>query len=246
MRTPRIYHPGGLQPGTKVTLDETAARHVTRVLRLQPGAPVILFNGEGGEYHGVIAAMGKRATEVEVKEFVRRDVESALKVILAPCLARGDRMDYLIQKAVELGVSEITPLTSERCEVRLNDARRHSRLRHWQGICVNACEQSGRNLLPQINHIQALPEWLDQFSNNAAGWLRLVLDGDAENSLSQTPAPRHGVVLLTGPEGGLTKTELATAQTRGFQNVHLGPRTLRAETAPVAALSAVQTLWGDF
>ncbi len=245
MRIPRIYLPGPLSPDTIVTLDERAAKHVVRVLRLHSGAPLVLFNGQGGEYQAVLASAGKREASARVTCHVSREIESPLPVVLAQCMARGTRMDYTLQKAVELGVTAIVPLTSERCEVRLSPEKVAGRLQHWEGVCISACEQCGRNRVPAVHPPAALADWLRQDAGAQSHALKLVLDTAGDQRLHHLPAPAGTVVLLSGPEGGLTGAEIAMARGCGFTPLGLGPRTLRAETAPLAALTAIQTLWGD-
>lgn len=246
MRTPRVYYPDHLSTGMTVTLDERAANHLVRVLRLQAGARVNLFNGRGGEYQGVLTSAGKRAVTVELSHHDPRDAESPLDITLGQCIARGTRMDFIVQKAVELGVTAIVPLLSERCEVKLKGERQESRLQHWQGICINACEQCGRNRVPEVFAPRAVDAWLDGVgrSDDTMG---LVLDTAGSRDLASLSAPNDHtrIMVLSGPEGGLTDAEVALAAHYGWVAVRLGPRVLRAETAPVAAITALQTLWGD-
>jgi 16S rRNA (uracil1498-N3)-methyltransferase len=249
MRTPRIYYPDHLSPDLTVTLDEPTANHLVRVLRLHPGAPIVLFNGRGGEFHGVLTAAARRAVTVRLSHHVPREVESPLHITLGQCIVRGTRMDLIVQKAVELGVSAIVPVISERCEVRLRGERQENRLQHWEGICINACEQCGRNRLPKVQPPQAIDAWLNQAEKTATDeTLGIVLDAAAQPDLTAIPRPGHGarITVLSGPEGGLTDGELALAVHCGLVAVNLGPRILRAETAPLSAIAALQTLWGDF
>jgi len=250
MRIPRIYYPDHLSPGMTVTLDEPTANHLVRVLRLQTGAAIVLFNSRGGEYHGALTSASKRAVTVQLSRHDSREVESPLHIVLGQCIARGTRMDFIVQKAVELGVAEIAPLLSERCEVKLKGERQESRLQHWQGICINACEQCGRNHLPRIHPPVSIDAWLDQTGTVGAPGapLGIVLDAAGSRDLNSLPSPASGarVMILIGPEGGLTDAELALAAHYGWHGVRLGPRILRAETAPVAAITAIQALWGDF
>jgi len=250
MRIPRVYYPDHLSTDMTVILDERTANHLARVLRLQPGAPVVLFNGRGGEYHGTLTSASKRAVAVQLSHHTPRDIESPLHITLGQCIARGTRMDFIVQKAVELGVAAIVPLLSERCEVKLKGERQKSRLQHWQGICISACEQCGRNYVPQLHPPQTIAAWLDQAGSPGStdGPVGIVLDAAGSRDLSSLPPPAAGarVMILIGPEGGLTDEELALAARYGWLGIRLGPRILRAETAPVAAITAMQTLWGDF
>lgn len=250
MRIPRVYYPDHLSPDMTVTLDERTSNHLAKVLRLQSGARIILFNGRGGEYHGVLTAANKRAVTVQLSHHDPRDVESPQPITLGQCIARGTRMDFIVQKAVELGVTEIVPLFSQRCEVKLKGERQESRLQHWQGICVNACEQCGRNRLPQVLAPRSIDAWLGEAGTQTpdGNTIGVVLDAAASRDLSSLPPPAAGarILLLSGPEGGLTDEEVALAAHYGWLAIKLGPRILRAETAPVAAITALQTLWGDF
>lgn len=238
---PRIYLPVPLQSAALVTLDKQAAQHVTRVLRMKPGAPLIVFNGEGGEYTATLTEEGRGAAVVKIGEFIARDAESKLCVRLAQGISRGERMDYAIQKAVELGVTQIIPLFTEFCVVNMKEERAEKRLAHWQGVAISACEQCGRTRVPEILASRPLYEWLAQAQAN----LKLVFDPYSTQHLAQLPRPSGDITILIGPEGGLSDTETRAAIKSGFTAVQLGPRMLRTETAPVAALAAVQTLWGD-
>jgi len=241
MRLPRIYHPAPLSVGDRIELNHSAAIHVGRVLRLPVGASLILFNGEGGEYSATIEILHKHGVAVQIGEFNARERESPLTIWLAQGISRGDRMDYTVQKAVELGVSRIIPLFTEHCGVQLDEARSLKRHRHWQGVVISACEQCGRNRIPHVAAPVTLSEWLME----SASGLHLMLDPDAEHSLPHIPAHNGCLTLLVGPEGGLSDRELKLAGRSGYVGLRLGPRILRTETAAVAALSAIQTLWGD-
>lgn len=238
---PRVYLPVALQQDARVSLDKQAAQHIVRVLRLKPGHELILFNGMGGEYQATLEAVEAHAAEVRVGPFVARDAESPLAVTLAQGIARGERMDYAIQKAVELGVRRIVPLVTQFCVVNLQQERAEKRLAHWRGIIIAACEQCGRTRVPLLDAPLALHAWLSQ----PVPGTKLMFDPYAARPLTQLDAPHDGVTLLIGPEGGLSDAETAAAHRAGFEAVQLGPRMLRTETAPVAALAAVQTLWGD-
>jgi len=241
MRVPRIYHPAPLDSGAVAVLDGNAANHVARVLRLPAGAALILFNGDGGEYRARIDSLTKTGVAVRVGEYQGRECESPLTIRLAQGISRGERMDYTLQKAVELGVNRVIPLFTEHCGVQLDGERLEKRLRHWQGVVISACEQCGRNRVPQVAAPLTLTHWL---ASPGEG-LRLVLDPDAGQTLAQLPAPAGPVTLLAGPEGGLSDQELELAKESGYVGLRLGPRILRTETAAVAALAALQALWGD-
>lgn len=241
IEVPRIYLPVPLQSGAEVMLDARASQHVLRALRLKPGAALILFNGAGGEYAATLQDVSGGAAKAALGDFIARDAESPLTVTLAQAISRGERMDYAIQKAVELGVAHIQPLVTEFCVVKIHQERVDKRLAHWQGIIISACEQCGRTRVPAISAPAHLARWMAACSSS----VKLVLDPYATQGLSQLPQPAADITLLIGPEGGLSDTELAQAQHAGFIPVRLGARMLRTETAPVAALAAVQTLWGD-
>lgn len=242
MRIPRLYQPGPLHAGETLSLDANAARHVTRVLRLRAGDPIVLFNGEGGEYSAELAEIGREETTARVQQFTDRETESPLQLHLAQGISRGERMDYVIQKAVELGVSSLTPLLTERCVVQLRGERLARRLAHWQGVIISACEQCGRNRLPVLHPAYTLMDWL---AVAPAGGPRLVLAPHADAGLYALGDTLAEACLLIGPEGGLSETEIQAAQTQGFRAMRLGPRVLRTETAAVSALSALQVMWGD-
>ncbi|MCF6210403.1 MAG: 16S rRNA (uracil(1498)-N(3))-methyltransferase [Gammaproteobacteria bacterium] len=243
MRIPRIYQPVSLSRGQLIELDGQAAVHLTRVLRLRVGDALCLFNGEGGEFAARLVAVGRRTVSIEVGEFSSREVESGLQLLLAQGVSRGERMDYTVQKAVELGVSCIVPLETARTTVNLEGERRTKRLTHWQGVVNAACEQSGRNRVPRVEAVQGLDEWLATVGPSG---LKLVLHHRADKSLAGLPSPEGTVSLLIGPEGGLSEAEIDTAIDHGFQPLRLGPRVLRTETAALSALSVLQWLWGDF
>lgn len=242
MRVPRIYLPVPLASDARITLDAVAARHVTRVLRLKPGAPLVLFNGEGGEYSAVLEASGHDRMGARLTVFHAVERESPLSITLAQGVSRAERMDYTIQKAVELGVTHIVPVFTTRSVVDLRGERLQRRLQHWQGVINGACEQCGRNRVPSLATAIELADWLRGTLPDAC---RLVLNHRATAQL-RTLAPTASLTLLIGPEGGLEEQEIAQAERAGFKGVCLGPRVLRTETAAVTALAALQTLWGDF
>ena len=241
MRIPRIHTPADLKVGTPIALDENAANHVGRVLRMQPGQALALFNGDGYDYQASITEASKKQVVVAIEGATPNSNESPLQIILGQTVSRGDRMDYAIQKSVELGVSTIVPLVSDRCEVRLKGDREDKRLRHWQSVAVSAAEQCGRARVPDIAPVMTLADW---FEYTTQCELKLVLHHRTRQSLSQLARP-GSVALLIGPEGGLTEEEIATAEQQGFTPAAIGPRVMRTETAPVAALTLCQWLWGD-
>ena len=239
---PRIYFPEPLRTGERRTLSGDRHHHVARVLRLKPGAGVTLFDGRGGEYGAVIEELGRREAVLRVGEHRDMERESPLAVRLAQGIGRGERTDFAIQKAVELGVAEIVPLLTRRGVVKLDADRARRRLAHWQGIVVHACQQSGRNRLPSLHPVTALDEWL---AGRPADGPSLVLDPHASTGIDGLDYRGGTVTLLIGPEGGLEPREREAASAAGFRAVRLGPRTLRTETAAVAALGALQSRWGD-
>ncbi len=241
MRIPRIFTNSPLAVGSQCQLDDNAANHVGRVLRMQAGQALQLFNGDGQDYRATITEAGKKHVQVEVQEASENETESPLRVVLAQTLSKGDRMDYAVQKAVEMGVSEIVPLTTERCDVKLKGDREDKRLRHWQQVAISAAEQCGRARVPEIQPVMTVQQWLEHAQ---ACDLRLVLHHRTEQSLNTLEKP-SSIALMIGPEGGLTAEEIALAESRGFLPVALGPRVLRTETAPVAAIALCQWLWGD-
>ena len=241
MRIPRIFTNSPLAVGSQCQLDDNAANHVGRVLRMQAGQALLLFNGDGHDYHATITEAGKKHVQVAVTEAAENETESPLRVVLAQTLSKGDRMDYAVQKAVEMGVSEIVPLTTERCDVKLKGDREDKRLRHWQQVAISAAEQCGRARVPEIQPVMTVQQWLEHAQ---ACDLRLVLHHRTEQSLNTLEKP-SSIALMIGPEGGLTAEEIALAEDNGFLPVALGPRVLRTETAPVAAIALCQWLWGD-
>lgn len=241
MPVSRIYQSGLLVSGSHLFLHERAAHHLAHVLRIKTGDPVILFNGEGGEYQALVTQVNKKGVEVKVGDFVSREVESLLRIGLAQGIARGEKMDWIIQKAVELGVSQIMPLTTERSNVRLTGEREAKRHLHWESVAVSACEQCGRNRLPSIASPSELMDWLP----TAAADYRFVLSPYVNDKLPVQMPADASIILLVGPEGGLSDAEAAKAMAAGFTPLGLGPRVLRTETAAIAAIAALQSRYGD-
>ena len=239
MRLSRFFIDAPLSLGQH-ELPEAQAHYISRVLRHVAGDAVQLFDGSGQEYLGELIDVGKKAVRVELREQLAGQAESPLRIHLGQGLSRGERMDWAIQKATELGVSEITPIVSERCEVRLKDERADKRLAHWRQVAISACEQCGRSVLPVIHAPITLAEW----QAHVQAELKLVLHPVAAPLESHTRP--HSLAFLIGPEGGLSETEVEQAKAAGFHAARLGPRVLRTETAPVVALAVAQQLWGDF
>ena len=254
MRVPRIYQPIALSSGQSIDLDAQATVHLTRVLRLRVGDALVVFNGrgndEGGEYEATVSTIERRTASIQLGKALDRNVESPLELVLVQGVSRGERMDYTVQKAVELGVSQIVPVNTERTVVNLKGDRQVRRQQHWQAVVTASCEQSGRNVVPEVRPIVSLQQWLDESgTDHGSGFksgLKLVLHHRAETSLADLPSPEGPVTVLIGPEGGLAPGEISAAQSAGYLPLRLGPRVLRTETAAVAALSVLQWLWGDF
>lgn len=239
MRLSRFFIDAPLSLGQH-ELPEAQAHYIGRVLRHAAGDAVQLFDGSGQEYLGELIEVGKKAVRVELREQLAGQAESPLRIHLGQGLSRGERMDWAIQKATELGVGEITPIVSERCEVRLKDERADKRLAHWRQVAISACEQCGRSVLPVIHAPVSLTEW----QAHVQAELKLVLHPVA--APLESHARPHSLAFLIGPEGGLSEAEVAQAKAAGFHAARLGPRVLRTETAPVVALAVAQQLWGDF
>ena len=242
MRIPRCHVDMALAADTEVTLPEAAARHLRQVLRLRPGDESILFNGrDGKDYRASLMSLRKQAVTMRIIGAGAVEPPPVMAIHLAIGISKGTRMDFALQKAVELGVSSITPLITERTVVRLPDERMARRMNHWQGIIIHACEQSGRRWLPPLSQVQPLDNWLQ--GTNVPG---LLLDSEAEYCLPDLPRPETGICILVGPEGGLSTREKQLAGTKDLTGVRLGPRIMRTETAPLAAIAAMQVCWGDF
>ncbi len=242
MRTPHIYTHQTLTNGKTITLEEAPSRHISQVLRLQPTNKLTLFNGNGQQYNACLQSCSKLKVEAKITSITENITESPIQFALALGISKGERVDYALQKAVELGISSFTPLFTERTVVKLKGDRLEKRLNHWQKIAIAACEQSGRNTIPSIDEAQRFDDWIVKAKQGT----QLILHPDATSSLNMLPVPDESVLLLIGPEGGLSKKEITIAEANGFTPVRLGPRVLRTETAPIAALAAMQALWGDF
>lgn len=244
MRLTRLFLDRPLAVGATVELDERSHRHAVQVLRLRPGAEITLFNGRIGEFRAVLTRAEKRRAEASITGFSDRDTRPRLRVILIQGVSKGDRMDYSLQKATELGVSEIQPVLTQRSQAPDDSRRLENRRAHWCGVVISACEQCGRTDLPYVHPVLPFPEWLEVPPRGHC----LVLDPLAPVGLSGLPpgnSPPDPVALLVGPEGGLQEAETAAAVQHGFHAIRLGPRILRTETAGVAALAVIQAYWGD-
>ncbi len=242
MRLSRFYTAQSLRLGECVTLEESSSHHLLRVLRLRTGESLLLFNGDGSEYQAVLEEADSKHARVLVQHATRPQRESTLRIALGQGLCRGERMDFVLQKSVELGVDSITPLWTKRSQVELRGSRLQKRLTHWHRVIQSACEQSGRTCLPKLHPATSLEDWTCADPQTS---LRMVLDPTAALQLCDLK-PQKAIRVLIGPEGGLARDEISSAENSGFKRVRLGPRVLRTETAALAILAAVQTLWGDF
>lgn len=245
MRLTRTYIDAALAPGARIGLPEASSAHLLRVLRLAVGDACVLFNGDGHDYRAHLLAVTKKGAEVEIAAVAAVGNQSPLRITLAQALARGDKMDWIIQKATELGVAAIQPIVTERTEVKLDAQRSEQRLAHWRAVAIAACEQCGRADVPQV----AAPLALAQFAApaNDGTTLRLTLDPDGALQLRTLAIePRQAIAIAIGPEGGLSERDLATLTAAGFRGLRLGPRVLRTETAGVATIAALQAVAGDF
>lgn len=236
---PRFHCPEGLAIGATVALPDRAAQHV-RVLRLAPGTPVTLFAGDGGEFAGELLDVSKRGVTVRVRARSEASVESPLAITLLQGLCAGERMDWIVQKATELGVAAIRPFVAARSQGRLSDERQARRLTHWRAVAAAACEQCGRNVVPDVHPLADLHATLDAPRAGAS----LLLSPRGETTLTSLPQVDAATILI-GPEGGLTERERAAALRAGFTALRFGPRILRTETAPLAVIAALQARWGD-
>lgn len=245
MRIPRLYLPGEYSPEQVVALSKEQVHYVLTVLRLKNQHPVEVFNGLDQQAQGTLIVTGRRSADLCIETVSRPTVESPLNTILVQGISRGDRMDTSIQKAVELGVSQIQPVFSERCDVKLNEDKLEKRRAQWQQIVISACEQSGRCRVPEILPIQTYQNWLSGLDSSTA--FGLVLDPYASETLQtvKQSALAQPIYLLVGPEGGLTTVEVEQATEKGLTAIQLGPRILRTETAGPAILAGLQVLWGD-
>ena len=241
MRTPRIYTPQTLAGLSFIELEPQASHHINKVLRMQEGDSIILFNGDGFDYTALIDNIHKKSLSASIDGSIASETESPLSIHLGIGISKGDRMDWVMQKATELGVTTITPLFTERTEVRLKGERLEKKHLHWQQIIISACEQSGRSVLPELAPATRIDLWTK--SNDAEK--KFVLHHRSTQSLDSKDTPKS-ITLLVGPEGGLSEAEIKAAEKHNFDALALGPRVLRTETAPLAALSVLQLLWGDF
>ena len=244
MSKTRLFSPAPLRPDCRFTLDADQTRYLTRSLRLRAGEKLTVFDGSGGEYLAEIVRIGKRGADIQTGALLGASTESPLQIRLLQGLSKGDRMDTVVQKATELGVQQISPLLTDHSVVKIDGQRATRRREHWQKIAQSACEQCGRNIVPAIDEVISLNHWFDQ--NRDDSGTRLVFRPEAATPLSSVGRPTAVLTILIGPEGGFSRAEYECAAAAGFSEVSLGPRVLRTETATIAAVSAAQTLWGDY
>jgi len=242
MRDTRVYLDLELCEGAALTLPEPVFRHLVQVLRMQAGERFTAFNGRGGEFEAAIEQIGKRSAQLRIGAALPVSRESPLNTTLAQGISKGDRMDYALQKATELGVTRIVPLITERCNLRMDGERWDKKIEHWRGVIESACEQSGRTRLPQLMPVQTLETWCAARERKFCG---LLFDPRAEQGLASLSPQQDGYEVLVGPEGGLGSKDLALAAEAGFITLHLGPRILRTETAGPAVIAALQARFGD-
>lgn len=241
MRVIRIYQPGEYATGTSLDLSPEASQHVGTVLRMQIGEPLTLFCGNNMEFLACITEVNKKKVRVTITSAHEVNRESPLNLHLAQAISKGDRMEWVVQKAVELGVSAITPLITEYCVVKLDKDRMAKKLHQWQSIAIAACEQSGRNTVPEIRPIEELGHFIQHINSD----LKFILDPTTKKNWRDVGIKQKNVALLIGPEGGLSSNEILLAKQHGFNSLSLGPRILRTETAAISALTLVQALGGD-
>lgn len=240
MHIPHIYEPVELIPGETLSLTPQTSNHLTQSLRLRLNDSFRIFNGKGGEYEAVLIAIEKKAARIKVGSFFAIERESPLQIHLGQAVSRGEKMDYTLQKAVELGVHAITPLLTERCNVKLPAERWQKRIDHWRNVIIAACEQCGRNRLPSLAEPLTLEQWVQ-----TAGGMKILLDPEGTTQLKQLTIANNSVSLLVGSEGGLSQREIEMAKHNNFINMQLGPRILRTETAALTVIAAFQSNWGD-
>lgn len=241
MRRTRLYSPEPLQCGSEIKLDRSASHHLVRVLRHRTDDFVIVFNGNGNEYSAQLLDENPKSTSLHIEQELTPDTESPIEIVLLQGISRGDRMDITVQKATELGVTEIVPVQCEHTSIHLSRGRSEKKQQHWQQIAIHACEQSGRCLIPSVSETVALKDALGRYQTET----KLALHPGAGQSLKQIDYTSKKIILLSGPEGGLSESEYQLAVEQGFIAVHIGPRILRTETAAPACIAALQALIGD-
>lgn len=241
MSTPHLYQPAKLHTGLELILTPEVSKHLMQVLRWPLNEPFRLFNGEGGEYQAKIIKSEKKQTIAHIGQFYPENLSSPVEIHLGQGISRGEKMDFTIQKAVELGVTHVTPLLTERCNVKLPADRWEKRVQHWRSVAIAACEQSGRNILPVILEPQSPLEWVNRLTVD----LKLMLDPTGSQQLKDLSVSPNSIALLIGSEGGLSVNEQKLAKQQNFIGLNLGPRILRTETAAIAAIAVIQSTFGD-
>ena len=237
----RIFQPYTINQNSLITLDDNAFNHLIRVLRMKTGESITLFDGSNQITPAVIHEVNKKTVIVKTANSVLDNRESPLNIHLGQVISRGDKMEFTIQKSVELGVNTITPLLSERCGVKLDQERLEKKVQQWQKIVISACEQCGRNIIPSINPVMKLENWCANLTDS----LKLNLHPKAEQGINQLPCDNNNISLLIGPEGGLSNEEISMTHQYQFTDILLGPRVLRTETAALTAITALQVRFGD-
>ena len=240
MRIPRVYIEGKLSAQSEICLSQQATHYLLRVLRMSVGRKLICFDGNGGQYSAELVSADKKQSVIRTFEFEDINNESPLTTHLAIGISRGERFDWVLQKATELGVTAITPLFTARTEVKLAKERLTKKIEHWRQICISACEQCQRNILPRLD----ITMTFDQYVSEETAQYKFILHHEAQKGSLSSESPKS-VALLIGPEGGLNPLEIEQSKVNGFQPLVLGPRVLRTETAPLIALGIAQSLWGD-
>lgn len=241
MRISRIHVADALAENQDIRLSEKNSHYLLKVLRLKTGSRLILFNGDGFDYEAELVAIEKKNAVIQIHQQSEKEARPKLEIHLGIGLSKGDRMDQVLQKATELGVTEITPLLTEHSVVKLRPEQLEKKMHHWHGVIQSACEQSGRRYLPEFHQASSLDNWL----NSHGSCLKMVLDPNATAAMNEYK-PAGKLVFLVGPEGGLSQMEIGQALAADFNQARLGPHVLRTETAPLAAIAAAQTLWGNF
>jgi 16S rRNA (uracil1498-N3)-methyltransferase len=240
----RFFTDSPLALNADIQLSENAAAHATRALRLNVGDNAIIFNGDGFDYECTLTSVKKNTVTATITDAKKINSESPLNITLLQGISSGDRMDFTIQKAVELGVKKIQPINSQRSVVKLTSDRAEKRIEHWQNVAISACEQSGRAFVPKVLPPLSLESWLRQ--NPYSNTTRILLNPIGAKRLTEIEKPAATIELLIGAEGGLSQAETNLASAQYFQSIILGPRILRTETAALTAISVMQSLWGDF
>ena len=242
MPLPRTFIPSDLKSGQKIILDEAPSHHLLQVLRLSVGKPLVIFNNTDKEFNAKICGVSKRRVEAVIEESVSCNRESPLLIHLGQGISRGEKMDFTIQKATELGVRTITPLFAEHCNVKLEGSRLEKRMLHWQKVAISAAEQSGRCYVPEVLPAKSLAKWVIAAKSD----LCLIFDPEATDKLNSIKKKPKSITVLVGSEGGLSGDEIKLAKKNSFLPITLGPRILRTETAALAAIGVLQAKWGDF